>query len=84
MERLWGESLGEDRREGGREGECGGKPTGGGNSACTPLTPPSLSERLCADPGLSLHALLAPDMAVPAVLAEMIDQLLTEEGLRTR
>ncbi|KAM3570389.1 hypothetical protein VYU27_007547 [Nannochloropsis oceanica] len=40
-------------------------------------------ERLCADSRLSPHALLAPDMALPTVFAEMIDSLATDEGAAT-
>ena len=54
-------------------------------SLCRRSTVPFLSaERLCADPRLSPHALLAPDMALPTVFAEMIDNLATDEGAATR
>ena len=53
-------------------------------SLCRSTVPFLSAERLCADPRLSPHALLAPDMALPTVFAEMIDNLATDEGAATR
>jgi hypothetical protein len=84
VERVWGESLGTKRRkkgrEGGREGTCSHTQISFVASFC----PSFSSARLCADPRLSPHALLAPDMALPTVFAEMIDNLATDEGVATR